>query len=374
MDNLFALDPFSPPQPHQQRQRNSLPGEVMSRGRGEWSGDRWGRGKAWRGGGRRGGGERYHYGGRSGTRDGGWREVGSERGRGRGNWTRRGGGGRARSNFDEARGEVQQQQAGRPSGEVTGRSTFSAAKETTESGGEKLAQPPPPVKELPLSLSPAPPSTRPVQLFPRGERETVTTRHWGATEELRLADMKADVAGKEVDWHNWKLGNHVEKVWACNTVFDSAAVVALHLQIVKGLTLQTASRFGAEMQEILSSELVPPPLSVCLWVAWSLSSPPAPGHSSAEKLIHLPGSRGPIWPVLTALLAEGAKRKEGEEKAIVVALRSLVAVLCVDVCQLIQPVIENMATDICRVSSTQHTHTTHTHALVVCSLCSRSRL
>ena len=38
---------------------------------------------------------------------------------------------------------------------------------------------------------------------------------------------------------------------------------------------------------------------------------------------------------------------------IVVAVRSLAGVACVDVCELIQPVIETMAEDVCRVS---HTH------------------
>ena len=77
-------------------------------------------------------------------------------------------------------------------------------------------------------------------------------------------------------------------------------------------------------------------------------------NTSAQKLVCLPGSRGPIWPVLSSLLAEGTKKKEGEEKMIVVAVRSLAGVACVDVCELIQPVIEMMAEDVCRVSRTHN--------------------
>lgn len=47
-------------------------------------------------------------------------------------------------------------------------------------------------------------------------------------------------------------------------------------------------------------------------------------QSSAQKLISLPGSRGPVWPVLSCLLAEGITRKDGSEKTIVIAFRSLV--------------------------------------------------
>ena len=76
---------------------------------------------------------------------------------------------------------------------------------------------------------------------------------------------------------------------------------------------------------------------------------PLPAHSSAKKLVSLPGSRGPVWPVLNCLLKEGAKRKEEVQKTVVVALRSLAGVLCVDVCQLLQPAVENMVEDVCRV-------------------------
>lgn len=49
-----------------------------------------------------------------------------------------------------------------------------------------------------------------------------------------------------------------------------------------------------------------------------------PAQSSAQKLMSLPGSRGPVWPVLSCLLAEGVKRKDGAEKTILVAFRNLV--------------------------------------------------
>ena len=63
----------------------------------------------------------------------------------------------------------------------------------------------------------------------------------------------------------------------------------------------------------------------------------------------IPGSKGPVWPVLSCLLREGAKRKEGTQKPVVVAVRSLAAVLCVDVCAILQPAVEAMAGDVCQV-------------------------
>ena len=63
----------------------------------------------------------------------------------------------------------------------------------------------------------------------------------------------------------------------------------------------------------------------------------------------IPGSLGPVWPVLNCVLKEGAKRKDDTQKTVVVAVRSLAAVLCVDVCQLLQPAVNEMAEDVCRV-------------------------
>ena len=64
----------------------------------------------------------------------------------------------------------------------------------------------------------------------------------------------------------------------------------------------------------------------------------------------IPGSRGPVWPVVSCVLKEGAKRKDDTQKTVVVAVRSLAAMLCVDVCQLLQPAVDEMAEDVCRVS------------------------
>ena len=50
---------------------------------------------------------------------------------------------------------------------------------------------------------------------------------------------------------------------------------------------------------------------------------PPLAESSAQKLVALPGSRGPVWPVLSCLVAEGVKRQDGAEKTIVVAMRKL---------------------------------------------------
>ena len=81
------------------------------------------------------------------------------------------------------------------------------------------------------------------------------------------------------------------------------------------LTEENVESFGTDVQKVLNSEL------------WSsLTQYPAPlcsGHSSANKLMALPGSQGPVWPVLSCLLAEGVKRKDGAEKIIVVAFRKL---------------------------------------------------
>ena len=47
-------------------------------------------------------------------------------------------------------------------------------------------------------------------------------------------------------------------------------------------------------------------------------------HGSSRKLLSLPGSHGPVWPVLSCLLAAGVgRRKDREDKVIVVALRKL---------------------------------------------------
>ena len=89
-------------------------------------------------------------------------------------------------------------------------------------------------------------------------------------------------------------------------------------------------------------------------------------HSSALKLRSLPDSHGPVWPILSYLLAEGVKRKDGSEKTIVIAFRKLagelvwaccvwrlsvcVDLMRVDVCHLLQPVVEEMAIDVCEVS------------------------
>jgi hypothetical protein len=94
---------------------------------------------------------------------------------------------------------------------------------------------------------------------------------------------------------------------------------------MKTLTEENVESFGTDVQNILST------------------------HSSAMKLMSLPGSRGPVWPALSCLLAEGVRRKDGAEKTIVVALRKLAGVLSVDVCQLLQPVVEEMAIDLCEV-------------------------
>ena len=64
----------------------------------------------------------------------------------------------------------------------------------------------------------------------------------------------------------------------------------------------------------------------------------------------IPGSKGPVWPVLTTLLREGAKMKEKKQKTVVVSVRSLAGVLCVDVCATLQPAVDAMAEDICQVS------------------------
>lgn len=74
-------------------------------------------------------------------------------------------------------------------------------------------------KERHLVLSPIPPSTRPVQLFAGGgvgkalgnwpPREGETAEGEGGT---GVQVMSKDTASKEVEWHDWKLGNHVGKV------------------------------------------------------------------------------------------------------------------------------------------------------------------
>lgn len=115
-------------------------------------------------------------------------------------------------------------------------------------------------------------------------------------------------------------------------------------QLLGELSLEDAGGFGSGMEIVLSSELSLP--------GWCWLMLPLPAHSSAKKLVSLPGSRGPVWPVLNCLLKEGAKRKEEMQKTVVVALRSLAGVLCVDVCQLLQPAVENMVEDVCRVGHT----------------------
>ena len=95
------------------------------------------------------------------------------------------------------------------------------ARESREVEGERPQKPTAPLeeKERHLVLSPTPPSTRPVQLF---ARETVgkALGNWppreGETAEGEggpgVQVMSKDTASKEVEWHDWKLGNHVGKV------------------------------------------------------------------------------------------------------------------------------------------------------------------
>ena len=218
----FSGDPFAPPEPNPQRLKKlyvSLLGLTpdVTRGRGgEWRGDRRGRGRGWRG--RRGG---YYQGGKQGTpREGvDWRlrdtGGGGDWGKGWGGRARRGG--RARQGWEE--GSEQQQQTMTPAAVVeevppaTMKAEEVAAKESRENVGEtrqKLVQPV--KKEEPVVASSAPTPIGPVVLFPRegprGEGSRETERGAGQL----VPTMSADVAGKEVNWHCWRLGKQVEKV------------------------------------------------------------------------------------------------------------------------------------------------------------------
>ena len=117
-----------------------------------------------------------------------------------------------------------------------------------------------------------------------------------------------------------------------------------HAQVLAELAPENAESFGNEVQSILSGELC----CHCGTLLHFTDSSPA-AHSSAQKLMSIPGSLGPVWPVLNCVLKEGAKRKDDTQKTVVVAVRSLAAVLCVDVCQLLQPAVNEMAEDVCRV-------------------------
>ena len=65
---------------------------------------------------------------------------------------------------------------------------------------------------------------------------------------------------------------------------------------------------------------------MCILCHFSLSVPVA--VSSAQKLLSLPGSRGPLWPITSCLVSEGAG-KEGEEQDLIVeAMKSLTSEWC----------------------------------------------
>jgi hypothetical protein len=253
---------------------------------------------------------------RDGSLEWRWREQGRgirlKRGVGRTNY---------RSSHEEESEGAQEPQV--PPGGMRGVRVFAReSRETERENTQKTA--PPKQKERPLALSPVPPSTRPVQLFPKeGVAKTLGTARppqaGGETTEggggEGIQEMSRDTASKEVEWHYWKLGNHMKKVLA-------------------ELTPENAESFGSGVQSVLCA------------------------HSSAQKLMSIPGSRGPVWPVVSCVLKEGAKRKDDTQKTVVVAVRSLAAMLCVDVCQLLQPAVDEMAEDVCRPSFTDQSKQT----------------
>lgn len=96
------------------------------------------------------------------------------------------------------------------------------ARERREVERERPQKPTDPLeeKERHLVLSPIPPSTRPVQLFAR-EGVGKALGNWPPQPERETAEgeggtgvqvMSKDTASKEVEWHDWKLENHVGKV------------------------------------------------------------------------------------------------------------------------------------------------------------------
>ena len=101
--------------------------------------------------------------------------------------------------------------------------TNETSKETGRENPQKPALVPKP-KDGSSALSPVPPSTRPVTLFSKEGvvktfRDPALQPTGGETSEgggggvgFSIMEMSEDMASKEVEWHYWKLGNHMKKV------------------------------------------------------------------------------------------------------------------------------------------------------------------
>ena len=90
-----------------------------------------------------------------------------------------------------------------------------------ETGGLQQTSAAQPEVERPPALSPAPPSTQPVQLFPKGGVAVAagnTPQPGGGVPERGGGcglEMSKDMAVNDVEWYYWKLGRHVETVHKC---------------------------------------------------------------------------------------------------------------------------------------------------------------